>query len=140
MSDDNKQKHMDYIQDVITRMNSNSFMIKGWAITITSAIFVLSQNNTREIFLLFSVLPIMLFWILDGFYLSQERKYRKLYDVVRMKKEKEIDFSMNPAGIPCNHCGWLAGIFSKTLVPFYGILVLGTVVFYGSLVLPWLKK
>ena len=41
-------KHLEFIQNVITRMNTNSFQIKGWSIVIVSAlmaIYASTQNN-----------------------------------------------------------------------------------------------
>lgn len=42
-----KLKHLEFLQNVITRMNSNSFMIKGWAITLVSALFVLAAKDAN---------------------------------------------------------------------------------------------
>ena len=36
--DNNKIKHLEFIQSTITRMNQNSFQIKGWMITLVSAL------------------------------------------------------------------------------------------------------
>ena len=45
MNDENKRKHLEFIQQVITRMNANSFLIKGWAVTLGSgAICTISQG------------------------------------------------------------------------------------------------
>jgi hypothetical protein len=38
--DENKRKHLEFIQGVITRMNTSSFLIKGWTITLVSALFL----------------------------------------------------------------------------------------------------
>ena len=35
------------------------------------------------------------FWLLDSFYLMQERKYRQLYKNIIEKDEEEIDFSLD---------------------------------------------
>ena len=34
MNNDNKIKHLEMVQDVIKRMASNSFILKGWAVTL----------------------------------------------------------------------------------------------------------
>jgi len=36
---ENKIKHLEMIQGVINRMASNSFALKGWAVTLVSGIF-----------------------------------------------------------------------------------------------------
>ncbi|WP_180230851.1 hypothetical protein [Bacillus cereus] len=39
MANDNKHKHFEMIQGVITRMGSNSFIIKGWSVTSIGAMY-----------------------------------------------------------------------------------------------------
>lgn len=94
---ENKQRHLEMIQNVIMRMANNSFMLKGWAVTLVAGIFALASKDADKIYFLIVYVPIVTFWGLDAYYLRQERLYRKLYDDVRMKKEAEIDFSMNAA-------------------------------------------
>lgn len=72
-------KHLDYIQAIITRLNSNSFMIKGWCITITSALLALSASSKNTAIMVVAYIPIIVFWLLDSFYLQTERKFRGLY-------------------------------------------------------------
>ena len=85
-----KMKHLEFIQNVITRMNSNSFLIKGWAITLVSALFALAANGSNIHYVLISYIVIPVFWVLDGFYISIERQYRDLYNNVAQKTEEEI--------------------------------------------------
>ncbi len=120
---ENKLKHLEFIQNVITRMNSNSFLIKGWTITLVSALFALAAKDANLNYVLISYIIIPVFWLLDGFYISQERQYRDLYNEITNKDENSIDFNMN-ASIYCKgNRTWLAGVFSKTLIPFYGISI-----------------
>lgn len=50
---DNKLKHLELIQGVINRMASNSFKLKGWAVTLASGIFAWQvKNQIKCIFLL----------------------------------------------------------------------------------------
>lgn len=114
-----KIKHLEFLQNVITRMNSNSFLIKGWTVTIVSALFALASKDANINYVLVSYIAIPIFWILDGFYISQERQYRDLYKEVTTKTESEIDFSMNASKFDKGDRTWLRGILSKTLIPFY---------------------
>ena len=123
---DCKLKHLEFIQNVITRMNSSSFLIKGWTITLVSALFALAAKDANIQYVLITYIVIPVFWLIDGFFLSQERQYRDLYNEVRIKGESEIDFSMNASGFSDGKNSWLAGVFSKTLIPFYGITILVT--------------
>ena len=90
-----KLEYLKIIQDVITRMANNSFSLKGWCITIASGIFGINlwRDSEWEKYLLVLV-PVLMFWILDTYYLRQERLYRGLYDRVRMMSEKELNANM----------------------------------------------
>lgn len=90
-SDDQRQ-HLAFIQDVITRMNSNSFSLKGLMITIIAALaaFTVNDDNkgTAVFYLTIALLLVLIFWFLDAYYLKKERQYRKLYEeAVRDKAE-----------------------------------------------------
>lgn len=121
---DCKMKHLEFIQQVITRMNSNSFLIKGWSVTLVSALFALAASGTNHKFVLISYIVVPLFWILDSFYLSQEKQYRHLYDEVRTKAVPDINFSMNASSYNKDSSTWTAVMTSKTIVVFYGVLIL----------------
>lgn len=121
-----KLKHLEFIQNVITRMNSNSFKIKGWTITIVSALFALVANNSNPNLLWAGFIAIPVFWVLDGFFLSNERKYRELYqDVI---KKTTIDFNMDASSYNNGDRKWICSIFSSTLNIFYGLLLILTLI------------
>ena len=94
-----KVKHLEMLQKIITRMARNSFLLKGWTITLISALFVLSDFGNNQNFVLLALLPAIAFWGLDAYYLRQERLFRKLYDKVRNIQPADIDFSMNTSGM-----------------------------------------
>lgn len=123
-----KLKHLEFIQNIITRMNTNSFLIKGWCITLVSALFALSAKDSNLNFVLVSYISLPVFWILDGFFIATERRYRELYKEISGKLESEIDFNLSADKFCSGNKIWLAGIFSKTLIPFYGILIITTLI------------
>ncbi|MDN5201199.1 hypothetical protein QQ008_07495 [Fulvivirgaceae bacterium BMA10] len=125
---ESQRKHLEFIQNVITRMNANSFLIKGWTITLVSALFALAAKDANINYVLISYIVFPVFWILDGFYLSQERQYRALYDEVRNKKDEDINFSMNAKKFDNGNRTWIKGVFSKTLNPFYGVSIATTLI------------
>lgn len=92
---DNKHKHLEMIQGVINRMAANSFSLKGWAVTLLAGIFALASKDADKMYFLIAYVPIFSFWLLDSYYLLQERLYRALYKKVSNLKEEEIDFDMN---------------------------------------------
>ena len=91
---ENKLKHLEMVQSVINRMANNSFMLKGWAVTLVAGIFVLAGKDTDKLYFLVAYIPVIVFWGLDSYYLLQERLYRGLYEKVRLSEESEIDFSL----------------------------------------------
>lgn len=118
---DKKFKHLELIQGVISRMASNSFMLKGWAVTVVSGIFVLASKDTDKLYFLVAYIPVIVFWGLDSYYLLQERLYRALYEKVRQTDEYNIDFSLKATTVEFGSnkncfCGCL---FSTTEVGFY---------------------
>ena len=76
---DNKIKHLEMIEAIIERMANNSFLLKGWAITLVVALFALADKQYEQRYILIAFLPIIFFWFLDSYYLSLEKKYRELY-------------------------------------------------------------
>lgn len=114
-------KHMEMIQDVINRMASNSFTLKGWAVTLVAGIFALASKDADKMFFLVTYIPIIIFWGLDTYYLLQERRYRALFEKVRNMEEDAIDFSMN-ASLPEFRTGnnkYLYCLSSTTEILFY---------------------
>ena len=112
------------VQAVITRMAGNSFLIKGWSITLIAALFVLAAANTNELFIYLAYFPTFMFWALDAYFLRQERLFRKLYDDVRTTGP--VDFSMDTQPF-AKHVGGLWSVaWSPTLRLFHGTIT-GTV-------------
>ncbi len=126
---ENKRKHLELIQGVINRLAGNSFLLKGWSVVLTSALFALSVPNSRVEFVYFAYFPVLIFWGLDGYFLWQERLYRALYDNVRRLKEEDVDFSMDTSGFKGGKgLTWPEATLSRTLVPFHGVLILAIIV------------
>ena len=93
-TDENKRNHLLMIQGIIDRMGRNSFSLKEWSIGIMIAIFAFAGKNTHKAVII-TLIPLIVFWFLDAYYLMLERKFRALYDDVRLKDESSIDFNMN---------------------------------------------
>ena len=93
-----KIKHLEFIQDVITRMNNNSFQMKGWMVAIVSALLAIYASTENNRFVLVAIVPAVIFWFLDTYYLWQERKFRGLYnDVAGITKNNQVElFAMRP--------------------------------------------
>jgi hypothetical protein len=118
-----KLKHLDFIQGVINRLSTNSFLLKGWSVILVSALFALSADKTNVQFIFLAYLPTFAFWALDGYFLSLERAYRKLYEKVRKLEADEVDFSMDTREAHSTVTEWVSAYFSKTMLIFHGALV-----------------
>ncbi len=119
-----KLKHLEMIQGVINRMAHCSFLLKGWSVILVSGLFALAAKDSNQLFVYLAYLPVIAFWVLDGYYLYQERLYRKLYGHVRKIDASDIDFDMNSTGFKGKDgCTWVDSILSKTMILFHGILI-----------------
>ena len=117
---DNKIKHLEFIQTIINRMANNSFLLKGWSLTLVSALFVFAIKDKNFIYIIITCLPILVFWLLDGYFLWQERLFKSLYDDVCKKNNSQINFSMRDKDKFCSGKNtWVRSIFSTTLKIFY---------------------
>ena len=127
MSDNGKKReeviqHLQMIQGVIARMNSNSFLLKRWSIALTIALLVYIHANIGQInYIAIAVLnmPIIAFWLLDSVYLRQEKGYVALHD--KVCKRDKTDFEMR--GLKKKFNFWSVA-FSKTICSFYLIEIL----------------
>lgn len=91
-----KRQHLEFLQNIITRMNTNSFQIKGLTITLVTALLAVYANNTKVLFIFLAILPTIFLWCLDSYYLQQERKFRGIYnDVANLQAQNEVkDYEM----------------------------------------------
>jgi len=120
--DSDKIKHLEMIQSIITRMNTNSFQIKGLAITIVAAILAVYAATQKLDFILIAIFPPIIFWILDTYYLQMERKFRGLYNDVAgvTDNPKQIKlFEMRPDLYSRKKYNYFCVLFSKTIWPVY---------------------
>ena len=88
--DNNIIKHLEFVQNTISRLAGNSFLLKGWAVTLVAGIFTLSSKDSNPLFFIVAYIPIIVFWCLDAYYLLQERLFRVLYDHIR-SADMQID-------------------------------------------------
>ena len=116
---ENKRAHIEMIQAVVNRMSINSFLLKGWSVVLISALFALAAAESQALFVYIAYFPAIAFWMLDAYFLRQERLFRKLYDRVRHLAESDVDFSMDTSVVDGEVAAWSAVVFSKTLLLFH---------------------
>jgi len=119
-----KIAHLGFIQGVITRMGNNSFLLKGWCVTLIAALFALSAKDANRYFILIAYFPMFMFWWLDAFFLYQEKLYRALYKSVALGITESTAFTLDATSFKSKDINIFLAFFSKTLFPFYGLIIL----------------
>lgn len=122
-----KLKHLDFIQTAIGRMATNSFLFKGWAITIATGLSAFGAADTKVALLGIAIITTALFWGLDAYYLWLERGFIALHNSVAAKDEDQIDFSMT---IDKSNAArrWLRTCWRPHLWAFYGVIIVVEVI------------
>ena len=88
-NDEDKRKHLEFVQGAITRMASNCFQMKYWIVVCVTAIIAAHAANENIPYVL-AIFPICLFAYLDSRYHRLTRRYESLYnDIVSDKKNVE---------------------------------------------------
>ena len=85
--EENKRKHLEMIQSVISRMAHNSFLLKGWSVTLSAAVLALLTKESSNGSVFIALLPAIMFWGLDGYFLRQELLFRRHYDYVVLDRK-----------------------------------------------------
>lgn len=130
--EEKKQAHLEMIQGVINRLSRNSFLLKGWSVVLVSSLFALSGLDKQIWFVVLALFPALVFWGLDGYFLRQERLFRKLYDHVRKLPGEDIDYSMDRSQFESEVDSSLNVAISKTLLSFHGIILVAIIVVIGT--------
>lgn len=128
MFNEEKIKYLEMIQSIITRMASNSFMLKGWSVTLMTGVFAISFSSENKCILYLAIVPIFAFWILDSYYLQLERKYRELYKQTLTIETSKISFELNCQKYRNGKkTKYYSSFFSMTELGFYGPQLLVTI-------------
>lgn len=120
MTKDEMTSHLPLIQGVINRMGNNSFLVKGWTVTLVAAIFALAATGSNQHFILIALIPIVVFWFLDSYYLKQEKLYRELYNDVITDCTNVPAFTMKISKYTIGNIPRL--MFTVSTGPFYFLL------------------
>lgn len=122
-------KEIDLIQSVINRMASNSFLLKGWLVSLVAVVLALTKETIvatkLSYFSLLLCLPTILFWYLDAFYLHKEKCYIKMYNWVieNRKITEENSYCLKYTRFESQVESVFKIMFSKTIIPFYGLVL-----------------
>lgn len=121
-------KEIDLIQSCISRMAHNSFLIKGWSLTLVTVMLALTEKSIGPIYLcLVLFMPLLSFWYLDAFFLQTEKMYRKMYEwVIQSRPKNDLSdlYDLNPHRFKDKVDSRAKVMWSITLRVFYGIPIL----------------
>lgn len=114
-----KVEHLKFVQAAIARMGTNSFLLKGWTVTLVAALFAFGAKEADRTFVVIAWLPVAVFAGLDAYYLWHERMFRLLHAKVAEKPEAEpVDFRMDVSEFRSVET-WRRSLASKTIMWFY---------------------
>ncbi len=123
-------KEIDLIQGLITRMANNSFLLKGWCISLVAVLLAVTKDTivatNLEYFNLVLIFPVIAFWYLDAYFLHKERCYRRLYNwtIANRMTSEEFLYNLDYTRFEKEEKSTLIIMFSKTLLPLYGLVLL----------------
>lgn len=126
-------KEIDLIEDCIKRMAANSFLLKGWAVTVLSILLGLMANfNSWKLGSPLAIFVCIGFWYLDAVYLKLERLYTRKYNWIIQERKNTDNYQFNLDPFEKNM--WLESesediviikvMFSWTLLPLYATMLI----------------
>jgi hypothetical protein len=114
------ETHLTLIQGAISRLATTSFLIKGWGVTLVSAIFALAAKDANSAFVLVAYFPSIMFWLLDGYFLGIERRFVEMYN--QASKGLVLNFEIKPHNFTSKRACMAAACFSRTILLFHGCI------------------
>jgi hypothetical protein len=116
--------YLQFLQNNIARMNTNSVQSKGWCIAIVAALLAIFAQTNNELFIWICLIPVILFCILDALYLQQEHKFVEMYkDYVKGNENKPAVYEMPMKSYAKGIKGFLKSLSSWSVSLVYGILL-----------------
>jgi len=103
VNDASVQAHLSVMQGTIARMATNSSSCKTWCVTLASAILVVVADKELLAHAWIAACPILVFALLDTYYLALEKRLRGAYnEFVRKAHEDRLQpsdlFAIVPVG------------------------------------------
>lgn len=118
--DETRMKHLELLQATIGRLGTNSFLIKGWALTVSGGLITVAAGGVGWSVAAIAFLTTVGFWLLDAYYLGQERLFRCLYERSLALDSPQIPlFTMNVERY-AQPVPWHTVALSRTMILFYG--------------------
>jgi len=127
--DEDRRKHLEFIQSVLSRMSTASTVAKGWCLTVVTAAIGFSIIERSRTGAALAFVAAALFGVLDVRYLREERKFRQLFDHARRGEVECYDMDASSFADPdsaqyCDDCRWWSVARSWAVWSFYVPLLL----------------
>lgn len=123
LNEEDDRLYLQFLQNNISRMNTNSAQAKGWCIAIVAALLAIFAETKNSLFLWICLFPIVLFCFLDALYLQQEHKFIGMYnDFIRDKETKPNVYEMPMKDYAKGLCGFIKALFSWSVILVYGVM------------------
>ena len=117
-------KHLELLQITIGRLGANSFLVKGWAMTVSGSLITVATGGAGWTAAVIALMTTSGLWLLDTYYLEQERLFRSLYDRSLTSDAPQVPpFSMDVERF-AQPVPWRRVALSRTMTLFYGTFVL----------------
>ena len=122
--------YLTILQTVIGRMATSSASCKTWCVSLVSAIVVIIADKGKPNYVWISVIPIVLFFLLDAYYLALERQFRSVYnDFIRKlhfgtATVNDVFFVAPRSGVSATSLSIIKASGSISVWPFYTLLAL----------------
>ncbi|REK91625.1 hypothetical protein DY245_03185 [Streptomyces inhibens] len=116
-------KHLEFLQAVIARHANTSFLVKSWAMTVSGAFIAVATRGPSWKTAAVALGLAAGFWLLDSYYLRQERRFRTLYEKVADRRTPQVPPFTMDAEQHGDHVSWRGVALSRTMVLSYGVLV-----------------
>ena len=125
LNEEDDRLYLQFLQNNISRMNTNSTQAKGWCIAIVAALLAIFAETKNSLFLWICLIPIVLFCFLDALYLQQEHKFIGMYnDFIRDKETKPNVYEMPIKKYAKGFIGYIKAFFSWSVILVYGVMAI----------------
>lgn len=121
------EAHLTMMQGVINRMATNSASCKAWCVSLVSALLVVIMDKGKSELFPVAYIPAILFLLLDGYYLVQEKRFRNSYNAF-IDKLHANDIVANDLYAISPSGSWQAALLhsakSFSIWPFYVAMII----------------
>ncbi len=121
---EDERLYLQFLQNNIARMNTNSCQTKSWCIAIVAALLAIFAETKNFLFIRISAVSVILFCILDTLYLQQEYKFVNMYnDYVKEKEPRPKTYEIPVRDYEKGIKGFFKAFRSWSILLIYPVLL-----------------